>query len=102
VKRRALVELVRSLVTASAGLRERPKEFWPLIASKLNYTETVVAKSWPQLRYSGSMAGDVLDVMTEEDRWVAKEKNRPPRSREQLAKLIDGSLIEEATRRVTK
>jgi sulfonate transport system substrate-binding protein len=101
-KRRALVEFVRSLVTASAGLRDRPQEFWPLLSSKLNYTEAVIAKSWPQLRYAGSMAGDLLDVMMEEERWVAKERNRPPRSRQQLATFIDRSLLDEATRGVAK
>ena len=95
-KRRAMVAFVRALVTASADLRDRPREFWPLLSSKLNYTEAVIGRSWPQLRYSGSMAGDLLDVMTEEERWVAKERNRPPRSREQLAGLIDRSLLDEA------
>jgi sulfonate transport system substrate-binding protein len=95
-KRAALVELVKSLVTVSARLRDRPRELWPVLSSRLNYPETVIAKSWPQLRYSGSIAGDLLDVMTEEERWVAKEKNRTPRSREQLAILIDRSLFDQA------
>jgi hypothetical protein len=101
-KRRALVEFFKSLVTASARLRDRPPESWPLLSSKLNYTEVVIAHSWPQLRYRGSLAEDLLDVMTEEERWVAKEKNRPPRSREQLAVFIDRSLFVEATRGVAR
>src|SRR5215472_6162126 len=101
-RRRALVEFIRSLITASARLRDRPQEFWPLVSSKLNYTETVIAKSWPQLGYRGSIAEDLLDVMTEEERWVAKEKNRLPRSRDQLATFIDRSLFDEATRGVDK
>jgi NitT/TauT family transport system substrate-binding protein len=95
-KRRALVEFLKSLITASASLRDRPREFWPLLSSKLNYTEAVIEKSWPQLRYSGSMVGDLLDVMVEEERWVAKERGRGPRTREQLATLIDRSLLDEA------
>lgn len=101
-KRRALVEFLKSLVTASASLRDRPQQFWPLLSSKLNFSETVIAQSWSQLRYRGSMAEDLLDVMTEEERWVAKERNRPPRSREQLATLIDRSLFDEATRGIAK
>jgi sulfonate transport system substrate-binding protein len=97
-KRRALVEFLRSLITASANLRDRPREFWPLLSSKLNYSETAIAKSWPQLRYAGSMAGDLLDVMVEEERWVAKERNRAPRTREQLAAFVDRSLLDEARR----
>jgi NitT/TauT family transport system substrate-binding protein len=95
-KRRALVEFLKSLIAAAASLRDRPREFWPALSSKLNYTEVVIEKSWPQLRYAGSMASDLLDVMVEEDSWVAKEKARAPRTREQLARLIDRSLLDEA------
>jgi NitT/TauT family transport system substrate-binding protein len=48
------------------------------------------------------MAGDLLDVMVEEERWVAKEKARAPRSREQLSVLIDRSLLNEARRGTAK
>lgn len=102
VKRRALVEFIKSLVTTSATLRGRPQEFWPLLSSKLNYTEAMIERSWPQLRYGGSIADDLLDVMTEEERWVAKERNRPPRSREQLATFIDRSLFDDAARDMGK
>jgi NitT/TauT family transport system substrate-binding protein len=101
-KRRALVEFLKALVTASKSLRDRPQEFWPLLSSKLQYSEAMIARSWPQLRYEGSMAHDLLDVMTEEERWVAKERNRSPRSREQLATLIDRSVLNEAMRGVAK
>jgi NitT/TauT family transport system substrate-binding protein len=101
-KRRALVALLRSLIAASASLRDRPRELWPLLSSKLNYPEATIEKSWPQLRYAGSLAGDLLDVMVEEDRWVAKEKARAPRAREQLAALIDRSLLDEARRGTVK
>ena len=101
-KRRALVEFLRSLISASAGLRERPREFWPVVSSKENYTEAVISRSWPQLRYAGSMADDLLDVMTREERWVAKEKARTARTREQLGVLIDRSLLDEARRGAVK
>jgi sulfonate transport system substrate-binding protein len=95
-KRRALVEFLKALTTASESLRSHPQQSWPLLATKLNYTEAVIAKSWPQLHYAGSIADDLLDVMVEEERWVAKERNRAPRSREQLAVFIDKSLLAEA------
>ena len=101
-KRRELVEFLRSLIAASAGLQDRPRDFWPLLSSRLNYTEAVIQKSWPQLRYAGSMAGDLLDVLVEEERWVAKERNRAPRTREQLGTLVDRSLLDEARRGTAK
>lgn len=95
-KRRAIVELLRSIITASDRLRKQPKQQWPYIASKLNYTPDLISKSWPDLRYAGSMVKDMLDVMVEEEVWVAKERNRTPRTRAQLATLIDDSLLKEA------
>jgi sulfonate transport system substrate-binding protein len=101
-KRRAMVELVRSLIASSEQIRQRPRQYWPLIAAKLNYTPETVSKSWPNLRYAGGLVPDLLDVMVEEEVWVAKERNRTPRTRTQLANLIDRSLLDEATRKPGK
>jgi sulfonate transport system substrate-binding protein len=95
-KRRAIVELLRSLITSSQQLRSRPKELWPYISTKLNFSQELIARSWPELRYAGSLVTDLLDVMEEEEHWVAKERSRPPRTRAQLATLIDSSLLKEA------
>jgi NitT/TauT family transport system substrate-binding protein len=98
-KRRAIVELLRSLIASSAEIRQRPGQYWPLIASKLNYARETITKSWPNLKYAGGLAPDLLDVMVEEEIWVAKERNRAPRTRSQLTSLIDRSLLDEAMRK---
>jgi len=98
-KRRAIVEFVRALMTSSEQLRSRPQDFWPYISSKLNYPQELVSKSWPELRYAGGMVSDLLDVMEREEVWVARERNRTPRTRAQLATLIDASLLQEALAR---
>jgi len=98
-KRRAIVELLRSLIASSEQIRQQPRQYWPLIASKLNYTPETVSKSWPDLRFAGGLVPDLLDVMTEEEVWVAKERNRTPRTRSQLTSLIDRSLLDEARRK---
>jgi NitT/TauT family transport system substrate-binding protein len=95
-KRRAIVELLRSLIASSQQIRQRPRQYWPLIASKLNYTPATVSASWPYMRYAGGLAPDLLDVMVEEEMWVAKERNRTSRTRTQLTSLIDRSLLNEA------
>jgi len=95
-KRRAIVELLRSLIASSDRLQRSPREFWPLISSKLSYSPELIAKCWPNLRYAGGLADDLLDVMEIEERWVAQERSRNPRSRTQLARLTDRSLLDEA------
>jgi sulfonate transport system substrate-binding protein len=101
-KRRAIVELLRSLIASSEQIRQRPREYWPLIASKLQYTPETVAKSWPDLRFAGGLVPDLLDVMTEEEVWVAKERDRPPRTRSQLSGLIDRSVLDEVLRKPSR
>jgi NitT/TauT family transport system substrate-binding protein len=98
-KRRAIVELLRSVIASSEQLRQRPRQYWPLIASKLNYTPETVSRSWPNMRYAGRLVPDLLDVMIEEEVWVARERNRTPRTRSQLGSLIDRSLLNEAVRK---
>jgi len=98
-KRRAIVEFVRALMTSSEQLRSRPQDFWAYISTKLNYSQELVSKSWPELRYAGAMVSDLLDVMEREEVWVARERNRSPRTRAQLATLIDAGLLQEALAR---
>jgi sulfonate transport system substrate-binding protein len=98
-KRQAMVELLRSLIASSKQIRQRPREYWPLIVAKLNYTSETVSQSWPYLRYEGGLAPDLLDVMVGEEMWVAEERHRTPRTRSQLAPLIDRSLFDEAMRK---
>lgn len=51
-KRRAIVELLRSLIAASEQIRQQPQQYWPLIAAKPSYTPQTVSRSWPNLRYA--------------------------------------------------
>ena len=47
-------------------------------------------------QFLGTLVPDILDVLVEEDVWVAKEKNRTPRTRAELATLVDTSVMTEA------
>lgn len=96
VKRRGVVELVRNLLTASDWMRTKPAGYWPYISSKVSCPVDLLEKSWPELHFNSNIAPDLLDVMVEEDKWVAKEKNRDPRTRAELAKFIDDSVLKEA------
>jgi len=98
-KRRAVVELVRTLIATSKAWRENPEPSLPLIASKLSLPAELIRPALPEIRYAGGMVNDLLDVLVEEEQWVAKERNRTPRTRAQLATLIDKSVLEDARRK---
>jgi len=56
----------------------------------------VIASAWPHHRFPCALPDDLVDVMTQEEQWMAGLDKRAPRSREEVAKLIDASVLKEA------
>src|SRR5690606_15138216 len=94
-KRRAIVAFVRAVADATEALREDPEAYWPHVASVLGYSEEQIADGWPEMEFPVQIVPDMLDVLETEEVWVAKERDREPRSREELARFIDTSVLEE-------
>jgi sulfonate transport system substrate-binding protein len=95
-KRREIVAFVRALIRATASVHERPSEVWPLVSQRTGYDVELIERVWHHEGYPGTLVTDLLDVMVEEDVYVARERNRAPRMRSELAKLIDDSVLREA------
>jgi sulfonate transport system substrate-binding protein len=95
-KRRAIVAFVRAVADASDALRADPAPYWPLVSSITGFSDELISGSWPEMEFPVRIVPDMLDVLEREDIWVAKEKNRSPRSRDELAQFIDYSVVEEA------
>src|SRR4051812_19240515 len=94
--RAQIVSFVRSLIKASAHVRREPQDVWPLVAKSTGYDAALIARVWHHEGYPGTLVKDLLDVLTEEELWVAKERNRTPRTRAELASLVDSSVLKEA------
>ncbi len=97
-QRARIVAFTRSVIQASERIRRDPAEVWPLVSRSTRYDEKLIAKVWHHEGYPGLLVPDVLDVLEAEEVWVARERNRAPRPRAELAKLIDTSVAEEARR----
>jgi sulfonate transport system substrate-binding protein len=95
-KRAAIVDVVRAIIRTSRTVRERPQVVQPVIAAKLGLPVETVAASWGLFRFPAALPDDLLDAMVEQEPWMAKNQNRPPRPREALAGLIDASVVREA------
>ena len=95
-KRREIVAFVRALLNATARIGERPSDVWPLVAASTGYDVELIERVWHHEGYPGTLVSDLLDVMVEEDVYVARERNRAPRTRAQLATLIDDSVLRDA------
>ena len=97
-RRRELVEIVRVLLDATDTVRNRPQDAIPIVARKINQTEATVKSAWSHHAFPAALPADMLDVLIEEDRWVATLQQRAPRTREQLAVFIDASVLNDARR----
>jgi sulfonate transport system substrate-binding protein len=97
-KRPALVDAVRAIVAASRDVRARPADVRPLLSSRINVPQATIAAVWQHFRFPAALPRDFLDVLVEEEQWVAARQKRSPRGRAQLERLIDDSVLREATK----
>jgi NitT/TauT family transport system substrate-binding protein len=95
-KRAAIVGLVRTLIAAADQVTRTPETVWPIMEKVMGFKQKVIADSWFIQEYKGTLAADLLDVMEKEEVWLANQQNRKPRTRQELAPLIDTSILEEA------
>lgn len=95
-KRRAIVDFLGSLLDATAALEADPAPYLDDISAIVAYTPEQILASYPEMAFPVRIIPDMLDVLEIEDRWVARERDREPRSREELARFIDYSPLEEA------
>ena len=94
--RAEIVRFVRATLDAAAEIREDNSTALPLVVDKSGFDEDLVARSWKHQSYPGYLAADLLDVLVEEEIWLAEKDGRTPRTREELATLIDDSIVKEA------
>jgi NitT/TauT family transport system substrate-binding protein len=95
-KRRVIVTFLRALADATDALQADPEPYWEHVSSVIGYSEAQIAGGWPEMEFPVRIIPDMLDVLETEEIWVAKERDRVPRSREELAQFIDYSALEEA------
>jgi sulfonate transport system substrate-binding protein len=95
-KRRSIVEFVRAVAKATDAVKASPEEYWPHVSDITGFTVEEIAMGWPEMEFPVRIIPDMLDVLVEEEPWVARREGRQPRSREELAVFIDYSVLEEA------
>jgi NitT/TauT family transport system substrate-binding protein len=96
VKRRALVGVVRGIIVASEQVRAHPSDGWPLLSSNIKMPVPTISDVWRHFRFAGGLPGDLLDVLVNEERWVAAGQHRQPRDRTALQTLVDSSVLRDA------
>ena len=95
-RRKELLEFVRGKLVASAEVQMDPMRFFPLIRERTMHPQEQFARSWEHHGFPLGVAPDLLDLITEEEKWVALQQKRAPRTRAELAGFIDTSILKEA------
>lgn len=96
VRRRQLVEFVRMLLAATDRVRGRPDDVIPIVARTIKQPESKVRGAWQHHAFPAALPPEMLDILVEEERWIAQGQRREPRTRKQLASLIEASILDEA------
>jgi NitT/TauT family transport system substrate-binding protein len=95
-RRRALVAAVHSMIDGSTKVRTEPAAVWPLLFERIKVPILTTSAAWNHFRFDAWIPGDALDVLVEEEKWVAVQQKRAPRGRAQLQVLLDHSVLGEA------
>ncbi|KRA82734.1 ABC transporter substrate-binding protein [Altererythrobacter sp. Root672] len=95
-KRAKIVRFVRAVIDATAEMNADPAKAKRLVVEAGGFSEDDVEDSWKHHRFNANFPPDLLDVLVLEEQWLAQRDNRPARGREELAKLIDTSVYQEA------
>jgi sulfonate transport system substrate-binding protein len=99
-RRRELVKFVGTLLRATKTVRDEPQHTIPIVARKISQPDETVQRAWVHHAFPAALPAQMLDVLTEEDRWLATLQQRSPRTRGQLAGFIDATVLTEARRSV--
>jgi NitT/TauT family transport system substrate-binding protein len=94
--RKEIVSFMRAIIDANGEMNRNPAEAQAMVAKLSGYTLEKVVNSWPHHGFVASIPEDMLDVLVDEEVWLAAEEKRQPRSRAELAPLIDRSAYDEA------
>jgi len=97
-KRRQVVAYVRALISACHDATYQPAHTQQVVAQNSGHDVKLIADSWNHHHFPCALPTDLLDVLVDEEKWLATKEKRTPRGRAELARLIDPSILAEARR----
>ncbi|KAI1207747.1 periplasmic binding protein-like II [Annulohypoxylon truncatum] len=95
-KREEIVQFLRALKQAENIFQTDPQKVITRAAEAVNTNATLLEAVWPVHKWDVRVPSDMLDVLVDEDKFVAPNARRDALPRESLAALIDPSVLDEA------
>ena len=94
--RAKIVLFLYAIINAVDAIQTDPARAQALVAQAGGFSSEDVRDSWKHHRFTADIPADLLDVLEEEEKWLAERDGRTARSRAELARLIDTSVFDEA------
>jgi len=94
--RRKIVEFVAAMILAVEDVKKDPSLAITKAAEMSKYPREPIEAAYGHHSFPGKVADGLLDTLVKEEAWLAPQAGRTPRGREELAPLIDYSVVEEA------
>ena len=94
--RARIVDFVADVLVAQDAVRSAPDRAVELLAEATGYPADLIRRTWEHHTFPATLAPELLDTLVKEEAWLAAQDNRPARSRAELARLIDPSVLEDA------
>jgi ABC-type nitrate/sulfonate/bicarbonate transport system substrate-binding protein len=95
-KRKEIVAFVHALVKAEDDFRMDPDKVIGRAAAAVKTNATLLKEVWPVHRWTARNPLDIVDVMVEEDKYVAGYDRRSAMSRDVISALVDRSILADA------
>lgn len=87
---------IAAVIKTHQEFRESPEKYWGRIEQAIGIDGTVLRNVWAEHRWRGGLAEGLEEVLVEEEGWVAGKDRRRATSVEDLGKLVDRSVLDEA------
>jgi len=79
VRRKELVAFVREIIRTTGELQKEPAKYFDLISRVTKHPAPQIARGWEHHSFPLAVAPDLLNILVEEEKWVAGVQQRAPR-----------------------
>lgn len=94
--RAEIVDFVRALHQAQHLYTTDPESVLPRITNATDVPEDILEAVWHDHNWNTTLTPNMLSILVKEDQWLAGLMGRDPMTEEELAPLIDSSILDEA------
>ena len=94
-KRKDILAFVRALNQTLDVYNNKPASVYKFVADEVGMDPKVVADVWEDHKWTGVLPSDLLDLLVDEDKYLARKDNRSRISKADLEKFLDTSILEE-------